>query len=598
MNSTDILIRMETIIQEIINNSYTSKSCHGPFKTWDDMYHSFREVLKLELATVIKSRPQSVTTRHEDVLFWIQSLQEYAIGLRKTNTYLLVSKKNTSIVSGFRKNDIRYVCDLLPFRRMFETLHYKQPLQLSVFLGKQSLSRKRLKKTKFQSSLNPSQCKCIEGLTSVGHSRVSVVNGPPGTGKTRVLVEAIRIMLKNNNEYKHPLLVTSECNTTIKKMVFETLKIVKEFNFVVVGSEEQVHPELYPYLLHKRISAFKKCIEQLFSSKSGYTDELIKELETYSWTSHIINAMTNEDTLTNEELIFDLVSDTKSFDYYKVRKLLPSNLLKSTIEDWIFDNTDLVFCTLCQCGSHMIRKRKFKTVIIDEAAHSIVPKILNAVSSSTEHLILAGDIKQCDPLVMSPKAKDAGLNVSLIERVLSVQTKYHYFLNTQYRMASSISKFPLREIYDNKVKNGVKIKGLYQVFDVRGQEKRVGTSYQNEKEVDTIIEWIRTTSENVAIVTPYIGQVKLFIKKLRQTSLLHRCTVYTIDKIQGEEADVIAISLVRTKRAGFIRDFKRLNVALTRAKHKEIIVGHRPALSKKVPLLKKLFDDTTTCIIK
>ncbi|KRW99001.1 P-loop containing nucleoside triphosphate hydrolase [Pseudocohnilembus persalinus] len=281
----------------------------------------------------------------------------------------------------------------------------------------------------------------------------------------------------------------------------------------------------------------------------------------------------------------------------------------------------VICATNVGCMSEFLDDMQFSRVIVDEATQSTEVTCLIPVIKGSQQLVLIGDHKQLPPTVLSVFAQSKGLTVSLFERLIKQGVKPQMLIE-QYRMHPSIALFPSHQFYNNLLKNGVGethrpiIKGFtwpnqyvrVAIVNVNGQESIYSSSIQNNKEVEVVIEILlqmlkggMININQIGIITPYDAQKRrirnevnhqarkfphLFglnqqkIAKLNRNSIIS--DVDTVDGYQGMERDVIIISTVRSNTGGnlgFLKDPRRMNVALTRAKRGLIIVGNIETLS-------------------
>lgn len=236
----------------------------------------------------------------------------------------------------------------------------------------------------------------------------------------------------------------------------------------------------------------------------------------------------------------------------------------------------LIFCTLSMSGSSSLSRAEFDLVVVDEACQATEPSTLIPLRLKPSRFVLVGDPQQLPPTVLSGAR---GLKVSLFERL--ARTDPPILLDTQYRMHASISSFSAREFYGGALKDGiVRSSPLPLAFvDVAGEEE-VGSrgEVSNREEAlaaSRVFECLSRKFEVVGAITPYKEQVSLISSMLGPGA-----EVSTVDGFQGQERDGIVFSAVRTRRIGFLSDFRRMNVALTRAKMSLVVIGSRSLLQQ------------------
>ncbi|XP_078174345.1 uncharacterized protein LOC144568004 isoform X2 [Carex rostrata] len=297
--------------------------------------------------------------------------------------------------------------------------------------------------------------------------------------------------------------------------------------------------------------------------------------------------------------------------------------LKGCTKGFCLQNATLVFCTASSSFSlHSEQTGCFDVVVIDEAAQlkeceSVIPLRLNHV----KHALLVGDECQLPALVHSKVSKTAGFGRSLFERLVSLQHEKH-LLNIQYRMHPSISLFPNNRFYDGHILNGPNVLkegynnnymdfkyGSYafvHIADGREENDEVGKSWLNWVEVAVIVHLVKNLYESwkrmkgkltIGIISPYAAQVRTIKEKIGRRYDNHEgfeVRVKSIDGFQGQEDDVIILSMVRcnTKGSvGFLYDNQRTNVAVTRARHCLWIVGSATTMSNSETVWSEIVSD-------
>lgn len=265
--------------------------------------------------------------------------------------------------------------------------------------------------------------------------------------------------------------------------------------------------------------------------------------------------------------------------YYRAKKLgLACSLMISNTkmpEDLVDNgiNNKIIFSTISMRYGFKLRDVEFTTVIMDEAAQCQEAWFWGLLRYELKYIYLAGDPQQLPALVSDEGVKNKH-NRSIMDRLIQLGYPSE-LLDTQRRMHPDIVKFSNYKYYDNKLKTDYKpFKSKYEAFkivDIKGNEERIGTSYINKEEAKKVIELyleLAKKFKDVIIISPYQAQCKL-LKELNDAVEIH-----TVDSFQGREADVVILTTVRTTTMGFWYDYRRLNVAMTRAKHVLRIIGN------------------------
>jgi len=283
-------------------------------------------------------------------------------------------------------------------------------------------------------------------------------------------------------------------------------------------------------------------------------------------------------------------------------------MLKSFPMDQVYRDlmlsAEVIFCTLsCSGSTSFANTRKMHDLIIDEAAAATEAELCIPFQTSPSRLLVVGDPKQLPATVLSSSVIELGFDTSLHQRLMCVGMKPK-LLNIQYRMDPSISQFPSFRFYDNKVLNGPNVLSYsgraplldrkpYKYIQVKGAEETGHNgSYRNAAEAKAIVDLVGqlkrpgngwNSAGKLRIITFYQAQVGLIQSLLRKHNL-GNVTVATVDSSQGCEADVVLVSMVRSPSAGrnrfsrhdagFLTDDRRMNVALTRARHQLICVAN------------------------
>lgn len=599
-------------------------SLNGAFEDWSAMYQAYDKAIIAELMQMICNQHVCIdhndkTTQHY-MLYRIDDgasdeILTLAFSTASTQKPYCVITQDSCVMRQRLHKNARCIGTLVPFMQLHGIFKRASPLQFPCLLGIYTHD-KHLKNTSLCQSvtrfhgLNVSQNMCMQGIIKpVTTPRIDVIDGPPGTGKTRVLIHIIETLRCRSDS---PILVTSECNDTVRHLFTTFRHHSSDASTIVLGNPMRVCSELHPWLFRDKTNQLTSLLNRLrrFESvSSAQQRQIMTELQQYRWLdwfTAILREKSNHAPTDLDHALAMMPSgicpSTDSTTH--ITESFPESFSKSNMRSWAISHADVIFCTLCTAGQSWIRGLGIKTIIVDEAAHSTVPMLLNALTIHANHLIVAGDEKQANPMVLSKTAIDAGLRNSLLQRLSYYEMNpcdecQWFSLTTQYRMHPEIAHFPLRHVYHKKVTTEYSDQTIgcpYHVIDAMGREQRVGFSYSNKAEVNQTLRWLQQQqlhpSLSVAIVTPYAGQIKCF-KSAFKRCMLPQYPLYTIQSIQGQEADIVILSLVRTRGVGFLDDFRLINVALTRARKRFMIIGCRAAL-KRIPILNKLFVDAET----
>lgn len=453
-----------------------------------------------------------------------------------------------------------------------------------IFLGEQNLAQAITKTTTSSAPhLNQSQQQAIEKIMQA--QDVAFIHGPPGTGKTTTLVQAI----VQTQRIEGQVLVSTPSNAAIDLLVEKLTE--QGLNTVRIGHPARVTEQTLSKTLDARIAAhahydelkaLRKRIEKVRTEASKFK-------RTFGHHEREHRRLLKEEAKL-------LKSDADMLEFYIVNDVL--------------QHAQAICCTLVGASHPVLRGRKFKTVFIDEAAQSLeaacwIPML------RAHRIILSGDHCQLPPTIKSNEAAKAGLAVTLFERGIEKHPQVASLLQVQYRMHEAIMNFPSKWFYDNKLIAHPSVKtGLLkphhlpvEFIDTAGcgfteKQDPETLSRFNEEEAARVIREVEKLVEDVGadewreqqitlgIITPYRAQVDYLNKLTEASSLLeplHKLiTIHTVDAFQGQERDAIVISFVRSNEkaeVGFLADIRRTNVAMTRARKKLIMVGDSATLA-------------------
>ena len=450
--------------------------------------------------------------------------------------------------------------------------------------------------------LNPTQEKAVNEV--LWAKDVAIVHGPPGTGKTTTLVEAINETLMRESQ----VLVCAQSNMAVD-WISEKL-VDRGVNVLRIGNPTRVNDKMLGFTYERRFEAhpdypqlwaIRKAIRELRKNRKKGSESYHQKLE------RLKSRATELEIRINSELLGE---------------------------------ARVIACTLVGSAHRLLEGMKFGTLFIDEAAQALEAACWIPMRRASR-VILAGDHCQLPPTVKSIAALRAGLGKTLMERIAENKPEVVTLLKIQYRMNEEIMRFSSDWFYHGEVESAPQIKYrsileddspitwidtsneenqvTIEGDDVVSGEKRddmnfheqfVGESFGriNKAEADltllTLAEYLTQVGKrrvleesiDVGIISPYRAQVqylKRFLKKYEFFKPYRRLiSVNTVDGFQGQERDVILISLVRSNdegQIGFLKDLRRMNVAMTRARMKLIILGDKSTMTKH-PFYQKLWE--------
>lgn len=428
--------------------------------------------------------------------------------------------------------------------------------------------------------LNLSQNRAVRHILSAND--VAVVHGPPGTGKTTTIVQAIRLVLQSEKQ----VLVCAPTNTAVdlitEKLVEQGVQVLRVGHPARVSDEllkTTVDGQIQSHEHYKDIKSLRRNAEEYFRMAGKYKRSFGKE-----------------------------EAKQRAMYYTEAKNCIKeSRLLEDYIVNSLFDQAQVICCTPVTSNNRALARKTFRTLFFDEASQA-----LEAVSwiplLKCHRVIFSGDHFQLPPVVKSPEAKKQGLDTTMLDR-LATYEQVSSLLTRQYRMHQHIMSFSNAYFYNNELEADVSVKETLlssqddlellskpiELIDTAGRgfeeyQNPETLSTSNAGEADLLFKHLELVLQqyaysqpigpvSVGIISPYKEQIELLKEKLTAFDYaaypVSELAVKTIDGFQGEERDIIYISLVRSNpdsEIGFLSDIRRMNVALTRAKKKLVVI--------------------------
>ena len=431
--------------------------------------------------------------------------------------------------------------------RLFEQLHEGKKTETAAVVPSTAGISFRNK------GLNESQQQAIAAILQ--NENVTIVHGPPGTGKTTTLVEAICQLTANGEK----VLVSAPSNTAVDNIAKGLIK--NGIRLLRVGNTSKVDETIFAHTPEGHLSNAKaqKEIKQLKIRAEEFRRMALKYKRSFDKAER-----------EQRNLLFKEVKSIRE----EIKKLQAYN------EEKLFEEAQVIAGTPIGLYDAGISHLSFSTLVVDEAGQCIEP-LAWCIFPFAEKIVLAGDHWQLPPTVLSNEAAMLGFNNSILERAIPAVSEV-YLLNTQYRMRQAIAGFSSNYFYKSLLKSAAHLfnTGTHITFiDTAGsgyEEKHGpdGVSLQNEGELNIVRQLLETESlelSHTAFISPYSGQVAA-----AKDVLPSAIRMSTIDSFQGQEKENIILSLVRSNSdgdIGFLKDYRRMNVAITRAKEQLFVIG-------------------------
>lgn len=430
--------------------------------------------------------------------------------------------------------------------------------------------------------LNESQNKAVNLINQA--QDLAIIHGPPGTGKTTTLIKAIIHSLKTEKQ----VLVSAPSNSAVDLLVEKLVE--QKINVVRIGHPARVTENVLLNTLDAKITRHNNYRELKMLRKNA--DEYFKMAKKYK---RNFGQSEREQRRAMFSEAHKLSDEARHLEFY--------------ITNSIIANAQVIATTMVGANNHKIRNLEFKTAFIDEAAQGLEPATWIPVLKA-ERVIFAGDHHQLPPTIKSFEAARNGLETTLFEKAI-LRNNADVLLREQYRMNEKIMAFSNLIFYEGQLLANEKVANHTIFADDLPLEfiDTAGTGFSEQtdpetkstfnkdeayllfKHLNTYLKTVAESGENIenmAIISPYKAQVQLLQQVFEQeletdAETKRKIAVNTIDSFQGQERDIIYISLVRSNEKstiGFLSDIRRMNVAMTRAKKKLVVIGDSSTICK------------------
>ena len=440
----------------------------------------------------------------------------------------------------------------------------------NILLGERELSFKEEQECQFSAELNDSQEAAIRFALSA--SDVAIIHGPPGTGKTTTIVELICQAVAKGQT----VLACAPSNTAVDNLL-EKLVDARQ-KTVRLGHPARVSTRLHDHTLDAQVARHE--LTELIREMQREADVLFRQAGKFTRAKPAHGAKR------------EMRQEAK-------RLKADIRMLEQQAIDSIVDKADVV-CATTTLDESLLGDRRFDLVVVDEACQSTEPGCWIPVLRA-DRIVLAGDHCQLPPTVLSKQAAKEGLEVSLLERLVGLYgDRITRRLNVQYRMHDQIMNFSSEQFYEGSLQSHASVSG-HVLTDLDYVEEQLvtlepvtfidsagagwdeeiepdGLSKRNLQEAELVLRKVAELQDagvrgrDIGVIAPYAAQVRW----LRQNSPDERVEIDTVDGFQGREKEAVIISMVRSNaegEIGFLADARRMNVALTRARRKLIVIG-------------------------
>jgi predicted DNA helicase len=542
----------------------------------------------------------------------VTSVRRNKLALATTKEELPDWVQNANTLNGSTPNGSTLGIDLtfdeVSYREMHQALndvigaHGNRLVELrDVLLGARQASYREPKADDlfYPSALNDSQLVAVRHV--IAAQDVAIIHGPPGTGKTTTLVQAILETIRRERR----VLVCAPSNTAVDLL---TEKLAERgVNVIRMGNPSRVSDLLLQHTLDAGVMAHPSyakmhAMRQTAEQHRDTANELAKEgVRHFGFEGRQHRQQLREEARTLRQAADDL------------ERFMTEDVLESV---------QVITCTLVGASHRHMRHLSFETVFIDEAAQALEPGCWIPIAKG-QRIVLAGDHHQLPPTVKSEQAAREGLRETLFEKCIQRQPNTARMLTTQYRMHEQIMGFSSQKFYGGQLVPHASVRhASLEAYDLRFAPDlpvefidTAGCAYQevaipesrstaNPEEAHLLLERLaqllapydaaehdeqQHTPLSIGVIAPYRAQINYLKDAIEDSEVLNglllqrRLSVGTVDSFQGQERDIIAITLTRSNpqgEIGFLSDIRRMNVGMTRARRKLLLVGDSSTLGR------------------
>ncbi|AYA38780.1 IGHMBP2 family helicase [Hymenobacter oligotrophus] len=452
-------------------------------------------------------------------------------------------------------------------------------------------SAEETEKLYYPNPLNASQTAAVQHVLAA--KDVAIIHGPPGTGKTTTLVQAILETIRRERR----VLVCAPSNTAVDLL---TEKLAERgVNVIRMGNPSRVSDLLLEHTLDAQVMTHKHYgeLRSLRQTAEQYRQMAGQYKRNYGWEER-------QQRQALKEQAHQLLQESDQLEKYITEDLL--------------EKVQVITCTLVGAANRAIRHLMYETVFIDEAAQALEPGCWIPITKA-ERVVLAGDHCQLPPTVKSEKAAAQGLRETLFEKCITRQPETARMLQVQYRMHQHIMQFSSDQFYGGKLQADERVRAAdLHDYDTRFEPGQAvefidtagcgfeemglqdSPSVANPEEADLLLRRLSELLQDyhqrnheqhplsIGVIAPYRAQINYLkdrvedMPELNELLTKRQLSIGTVDSFQGQERDIIAITLTRSNAAndiGFLADIRRMNVGMTRARRKLLMIGDSATLS-------------------